>query len=57
MIALLRSVLRNEVPPAKPELVSLEEVYRLARYHSVEAMAYEGVRQRKEKRQNRSLCG
>ena len=43
LTALLRAELRGEQPPEKPEDVSFEELYRMAKMHGLETMSYDAV--------------
>ena len=43
IIDLLRSVLNNSIPPEKPEDVSFEKVYSLAKYHNIANMLFYAV--------------
>ena len=45
VIELLRAALEGRKPQEKPEALSMERIYRMAKKHSVECMAYAAVRQ------------
>lgn len=48
LLAILKSVLHNEAPPEKPENVSMETVFKIAKFHSVANMAYYAVKDMKD---------
>lgn len=43
IIALLKSILNNNIPPEKPEDVSFEKVYSIAKYHNIANMLFYAV--------------
>jgi len=43
VIELLRAVLEERKPKEKPEMLSMGSIYRMAKKHSVECMAYDGA--------------
>ena len=43
VVELLRAVLEERVPEKKPEDLSMESIYQMAKRHSVETMVYEGA--------------
>lgn len=46
LLELLRCALSDEVPPAKPEEISWQSVFQLAKRHSVSALAYSAAHRR-----------
>lgn len=40
IITLLKSILNNNIPPEKPENVSFEKVYSIAKYHNIANMLF-----------------
>ena len=49
VIELLRAALEGRKPQEKPQALSMERIYRMAKKHSVECMAYAAVSQRMRK--------
>lgn len=43
VVELLRAVLEERKPKEKPDMLSMENIYRMAKKHSVECMAYDGA--------------
>lgn len=49
IIALLKSILNNSVPPEKPEDVSFEKVYSMAKYHNIANMLFYAINKLEKK--------
>ncbi|WP_302162818.1 nucleotidyltransferase family protein [uncultured Fusobacterium sp.] len=49
IITLLRSVLNNSIPPEKPEDVSFEKVYSIAKYHNIANMLFYAINKLEKK--------
>ncbi len=56
LLALLKSILHEELPPEKPENCSFEQVFVLAKRHSVANMAYYAIQKLKQKPDAALLC-
>ena len=50
IILLLKSILNNSIPPEKPEDVSFEKIYSLAKYHNIDNMLFYAINKLKNKR-------
>lgn len=49
IIALLKSILNSSIPPEKPEDVSFEKVYSIAKYHNIANMLFYAIEKLKNK--------
>ena len=49
IILLLKSILNNSIPPEKPEDVSFEKIYSLAKYHNIDNMLFYAINKLKNK--------
>ena len=49
ILSLLKSILNNSIPPEKPEDVSFEKVYSIAKYHNIANMLFYAIEKLKNK--------